>query len=376
MRVSRRAKELRDEGRDIVDFSAGQPDFPSPAGAVEAARQALAEGFTRYTVATGIPELRDAIAVHYTQLHGSPWTRPETIVTVGGKAALFLLFQILVDDGDEVVYPSPAWVSFQAQIRLAGGRPVPVATSAGDGFTVHADALIEAVTDATTAILINSPSNPTGGMIGGGDLRRLVEFAAERGIAVVSDETYERFVYDGGRHASCAELAREFPRTVVLVSSFSKTYAMTGWRLGYALGPEELIEKAGALQGQITSNPTSFAMRGAVAALADAEDDVRRMISEFERRRDDLVPRLEKLPGVSCRKPGGAFYVFPDVSRCYRDGCRGSVELAEYLLEAAGVAVVPGLAFGDDDHIRISFACSRAALDEGLSRMEQALQNL
>ncbi len=306
MRVARRAKELREEGRDIVDFSAGQPDFPSPAVAVESARSALAAGFTRYTVASGIPELRDALAARYHELYGAPWTRPETIVTVGGKAALYMLFQILVDDGDEVVYPSPAWVSFQAQIRLAGGCPVPVTTSAGDGFTVHADALIDAVTDATSVILINSPSNPTGGMIGAGDLRRLVELAAERGVVVVSDETYERFVYDGGRHASVAELAREFPHTVVLVSSFSKTYAMTGWRLGYALGPQELIAKAGALQGQITSNPTSFAMRGAMTALAGAEDAVRVMIAEFERRRDDLVPRLDQLPGVSCRKPGGS----------------------------------------------------------------------
>jgi aspartate aminotransferase len=375
MKVSRLAQELRAAGRDILDFSAGEPDFPSPAVAVEAARRALAEGFTRYTAAAGTPELRDAVAARYGELYGAPWRRANALITIGAKAALFELFQVLLEEGDEVVYANPAWVSFLEQIRFAGARPVPVETAAGDGFTLRAELLVEAVTSATRAVLVNSPSNPTGGTIGEEDLRRVVEFAAERGLVVVSDETYERFVYDGRRHASVAALAREFPDTVALVGSFSKTYAMTGWRIGYALGPEELIGRAASLQSHMTSNPTSFAMRGALAALAGAEPDVRRMIAAFEARRDAVMARLGSIPGVRCVKPAGSFYVFPDVSELYGDGRRGSVELAEYLLESAGVALVPGLAFGNDNHVRISFACSRESLDAGMARIEEALRS-
>ena len=285
MKVSRRALELRAQGRDIADLSAGEPDFPSPAAAVEAARRALSEGFTRYTAAAGIPDLRDALAKRYHDLHGAPWQRPNALVTVGAKTALFELFQVLIGDGDELVYPSPAWVSFAEQVRLAGGRPVTVPTSPDDGFTIRAEPLLEAVNENTRAILVNSPSNPTGGTITAGELRRLVEAAAQGGFVVVADETYERFVYDGGESASVAALATEFPETVVLISSFSKTYAMTGWRVGYLLGSEAVVAKVAAVQSHVTSNPTSFAMRGALTALEEGEDDVRRMIEEFAWRR-------------------------------------------------------------------------------------------
>ena len=374
MKVARLAQELKAAGRDVLDLSAGEPDFPSPKVAVEAARQALDEGFTRYTAASGTPELRDAIAERYHELYGAPWSRPNALITIGAKAALFELFQVLLDDGDEVIYTNPAWVSFVEQIRFAGGRAVAVETSAGDGFTLHGDSILEAFSNHTRAILINSPSNPTGGMISEADLRRVVEHAAERGAVVVADETYEHFVYDGARHASCAALAREYPHSIALVGSFSKTYAMTGWRVGYALGCEELIAKAGQLQSHMTSNPTSFAMHGALAALQGAGDDVRRMIAEFESRRDTLVERLADIPGVRCRKPAGAFFVFPEVSECFRHSRQGSVELASYLLEDAGVALVPGLAFGSDDHLRLSFTRPRAVLDEAVTRLEQALR--
>jgi aspartate aminotransferase len=372
MRVARRAKELKAEGHEIIDWGAGEPDFPSPSVAVEAARQALADGFTRYTVAAGIPDLRDALAAHYHRLHGAPWQRPNTLVTVGAKAALFEIFQILVDDGDEVVYPTPAWSSFPDQMRLAGGVPVPAAASMDDAFAIRADAVLGAFTDKTRVVLLNSPSNPTGGMVSAADLRRIVEAAAERDIAVMCDETYERFVYDG-EHASCGSLAGEFPDTVVLISSFSKTWAMTGWRVGYVLGPAALIDKAAALQGHMTSNATSFAMRGALAALEGAEDDVRRMIAEFRWRRDVIVERLAALPGVRCPTPRGAFYAFPHVADCFRNGRRGSLELAEYLLEEAGIALVPGIGFGNDEHVRISFTCARETLETGLERLAAAL---
>ena len=372
VRVSDKAGELRAAGHQIIDWSAGQPDFPSPSVAVEGARRALAEGFTRYTAAAGIPDLRQALADHYGERHGAPWELANVLVTVGAKAALFELVMTLIDDGDRVVIPSPCWVSFPEQVRFAGGEPILVPLSAEDGFAIRAQPMIDAMDDSTRMVLINSPSNPTGGIVSAPDMRRIVEHCAERGVVVLSDETYERFLYDGAEHASAGVLAAEFPDTVVVVSSFSKTYAMTGWRVGFALAPADLIRKAGAVQGHATSNATSFAMRGALAALEGADADVERMLAAFARRRDLVVGGLESLRGVTCRAPSGAFYAFPHVAAHYRDG-QGSLELAERLLDDAGVAVVPGVAFGADEHIRISFACSDAELEEGLERLAQAL---
>ncbi|MEM7586570.1 MAG: pyridoxal phosphate-dependent aminotransferase [Acidobacteriota bacterium] len=375
MRVSRKAQELRAAGREIIDWSAGQPDFPSPQVAVDAASQALVEGFTRYTAAAGTPDLRQALADHYARLHGAAWAAENVIVTVGAKAALFELILALVDEGDRVVIPSPCWVSFPEQVRFAGGEPILVPLSPADGFSIRADAVLEAIDDRTRMVLINSPSNPTGGIVEADELRRIVEHCAARGIMVLSDETYERFLFDGREHASAGNLAAEFPETLIYVCSFSKTYAMTGWRIGYAIASAELIKKVGNVQSHATSNPTSFAMRGALAALTGAEDDVQQMIAAFESRRDFLVKGLERLPGVTCTKPPGAFYAFPNVASCFRPGCSDSLELAEHLLEAAGVAVVPGIAFGAGDHIRISFACSETELEKGLERVEAALRS-
>ena len=373
MRVTRKAAELRAAGREIIDWSAGQPDFRSPAVAVEATHRALDEGFTRYTAAAGIPDLRRALAAHYGRRHGVGWALDNVLVTVGGKAALFELMMSLIDEGDSAVVPSPCWVSFPEQIRFAGGRPILVPTSAEDGFAIRAQPVLDAIDDTTRLVLLNSPCNPTGGIVAAEDLRRIVEHCAARGIVVLSDETYERFIFGGLEHASAGALAEEFPGTVVVVGSFSKTYAMTGWRIGFALADAALIRKIAAVQSHATSNATSFAMRGALAALQGAEADVQAMLAAFERRRDFLVCGLERLPGVRCVTPPGAFYAFPDVAGCYREGRRGSLEMAEYLLEAAGVAIVPGIAFGADDHIRISFACSRKDLESGLERLAAAL---
>ena len=368
VRVAGKAAELRAAGHEIIDWSAGQPDFASPGVAVEGARRALAEGFTRYTAAAGTPDLRQALADHYGELHGAPWHPDNVLVAVGAKAALFELTMTLIDDGDSVVMPSPCWVSFPEQVRFAGGEPILVPLSPEDGFAIRAEPLLDAIQDSTRMVLINSPSNPTGGIVSAADLRRIVEHCAERGIVVLSDETYERFLYDGAEHASAGALAAEFPETVVVVSSFSKTYAMTGWRVGFALASSALIRKAAALQGHVTSNVTSFAMRGALAALRGAEPDVERMLAAFTRRRDVVVRCLERLPGVACRAPAGAFYAFPHVAAHYSEG-QDSVDLAARLLEDARVAVVPGVAFGADEHIRISFACSDAELEEGLGRL-------
>jgi aspartate aminotransferase len=372
LRVTRRAAELRARGVSVVDLGAGEPDFPSPAVAVEAARRALAEGFTRYTPGSGLPALREALAESCRARYGAPWQASQSIITVGGKAALFQLALALFEEGQEVVLPSPCWVSFPEQIQFAGARPVMVPTSGEDGFRIHAGPLLEAVTERTRAILLNSPCNPTGGIVGADDLRRIVAFAAERGLLVISDETYERFVY-GGRHASAASLAAEFPETVVVVGSFSKTYAMTGWRIGYLFGPLEVVKAVENIQSHATSNPTSFAMVGALEALRHAEPEVEVMVAEYRARREMLVPLLNGIPGFRCRPPDGAFYAFPDVSACFRPGREDSVALAEFLLEEVGVAVVPGAAFGAGNHIRLSFACSRAALREGLERIAAAL---
>ena len=373
LKVARRAKELQAAGRDILDLGAGEPDFDSPAVAVAAARQALADGFTRYTDNNGIPELRRAIADRYRELYGAPWTAAETLITVGGKAALFEVALALFEAGQEVVLPYPCWVTFPEQIRFAGAEPVAVRTCWNDGFRIAAEPIVAALGPRTRAVVVNSPCNPTGGVLAAPELRRIAAACAERGALLVYDETYERFLYDGARHASAAALAAEFPETIVVVGSFSKTYAMTGWRIGYALGPRPIIAAAAAIQSHATSNATSFAMVGALAALQGAEADVERMVAEYQERRDFLIPRLNELPGFRCRPPAGAYYAFPEVSGCYRDGRRGSQALAEFLLEEAGVAVVPGIAFGEDDHLRLSFACSRDTLGRALERMAGAL---
>lgn len=371
--VARRAKELQAAGADILDLGAGEPDFPSPPVAVEAARAALADGFTKYTENAGLPELRRALAERFRARHGTPWSASDVLITVGGKAALFEVGQALYEEGSEVVIPSPSWVSFEEQARFMGAVPVPVPLCADDGFRVHAGPVLERLSARTSAVVLNSPSNPTGGVVSAGDLREIVAACAQRGVPVVFDETYERFVYDGAVHASAAALAAEYPETVIVIGSFSKTYAMTGWRVGYALGPRRVLAAAASIQSHMTSNATSFAMVGALAALEGAEPEVAAMIAEYQARRDLLIPGLNALPGFRCRPPAGAFYAFPDVSGCFRPGRQGSVALCEFLLEKAGVAVVPGLAFGDDRFLRISFACSRATLAQALDRIAGAL---
>jgi len=373
LRVTRRALELKRQGVPVIDFGAGEPDFASPAVAVEAAREALAAGFTKYTANNGIPELREALAERYRRDFGAPWDAADTLVTVGGKGALFEAALALFEAGTEVVLHSPAWVSFVEQIRFAGATPVAVPTDGADGFAIRAEPLVAALGPRTRAVILNSPCNPTGGVIEPAERRQLVEACAERGIVVLSDETYERFVYDGFEPGSAAALAAEFPDTVAVVGSFSKTYAMTGWRLGYLLGPRPLVDAAACIQSHATSNATSFAMKGAVAALAGAEDEVAAMIAEYAARRDLLVERLRRLPGVRCAAPRGAFYAFPDVSARLDGDLSTPTDLAERLLEEEAVAVVAGEAFGSDRHVRLSFACSRAALAEGMDRIERFL---
>ena len=372
LRLSRRVAELRAGGADLVDLGAGEPDFDSPQVAVEAACRALRDGKTRYTEVGGLPSLRGALAERYRVLD-APWGATDGLITVGAKAALFEVAVALFEPGDEVVIPSPCWVSLPDQARLAGAEPVLVPAHASDGFAIHADPLLAALGPRTRAVIVNSPCNPTGGLLAASELARLVEECACRGVVVISDETYDRFVWDGNTHASIAALAREYPQTVVLVGSLSKTYAMTGWRLGYLFAPKEILGAVRTVQSHATSNVTTFAMYGALAALEHGEAEVRERLVEYQARRDLLASGLRALPGVELVPPAGTFYTFPDCSGCYGDGLAGSTALAEYLLESAGVVAVPGEAFGDDRHLRVSFAASRAAITEGLTRLRTAL---
>jgi aspartate aminotransferase len=371
MRVARRAADLRAEGRTIFDFGAGEPDFASPCVAVEAARRALAEGFTKYTHLAGIPDLRAALSARFREQYGAPWEpTSQVLITVGAKAALFELALALFEKGDEVVVPTPCWVSFVDQVRLAEAEAVLVPSQEEDGFALRAEPLLAALRPATRAVILNSPCNPTGGIISRADLERLVAGCAARGILLIADETYERFLYDGAQPASAAAHAAAYPETVVLVGSFSKTYAMTGWRLGYVLGPAAVIGAAAAVQSHATSNATSFAMVGALAALRGGADYVVEMIAEYEQRRNMMVEGLNALAGVRCQRPRGAFYAFPNVEGCLQPG-EDSTAFAQRLLEATSVVVVPGAAFGSDRHVRFSFACSRQTIVQGLERLAE-----
>ncbi len=373
VKVARLALELRASGVDVMDLGVGEPDFPSPRASIQATQQALEQGYTKYTEAAGLKELRQAVAGCLARRYSAPWSAAEGIITVGAKMALANLAMALVGEGDEVVLSSPSWVSFGAQVRLAGATPRYVPTSADEGFRIQAEPILAAFGERTRAVLINSPANPTGGVIGGEDLARLAAACAERGIYLISDETYDRFVYPGVEFASASSLAARYPETIILVGSLSKTYAMTGWRLGYAFGPPEVVRALSTLQSHSTSNPTSFAMRGALAAIESGEEEVAAMIAEYEARRELVAAALESLPGFRCLPPAGAFYVFPHVAACYRAGRENSTAFAEFLLREAAVAVVPGAAFGADEHIRMSFACSRATLETAIERIRRAL---
>ncbi len=343
--------------------------------AVEAARRALAEGRTKYTVLEGTAELRQLLAKRHRTL-GAPWQASSVLVTVGAKAALYQLAQAFLSPGDEAVLPTPAWVSLAAQVRLAGARAVGVPMAPEDGFAIRAQPLLDAMTERTRAVIVNTPCNPTGAVASILELERLAAACARRGALLISDETYERFVYDGRRHASVASLACRYPDTVVLVGSFSKTYAMTGWRVGYLLGSTDVVAAAAAVQSHVTSNATSFAMAGAEAVLEHEPPEAAALVAACARRRDLVLRELGRVPGLSCPAPAGAFYAFPDVRTFLGETCPDSASLCRLLLDEALVAATPGSAFGREGFIRLSFACSDEVLSEGLERLVAFLARL
>jgi aspartate aminotransferase len=376
MAVVSEAERLRAGGADLVDFGAGEPHFFTPQHIKDAAIAAIQANFTRYTPVGGTAELRDAIAYRHAADFGSGYKREECIAATGGKQALFNAFQVLVDHGDEVIIPVPYWVSFKDMVCYSGGVPVFVPTDEQKGFALTADMVERAITARTKVILLNSPSNPAGSVIKPEDLTAIVRLAAQRNIFVISDECYVYLDYTGHRF-SLGSLTAEKER-MLIVGSLSKTYSMTGWRLGIAMGPKWLIGAMQKLQSQSTSNPTSVVQKAAIAALTGPQECVREMQAEYIRLRDHVVAGLRSIPGVQCVLPQGAFYAYPNISSFLKgkDGQRTAADIAGGLLREAGVVVVPGEAFGTAEHLRVSYATSIAELDKGIERMRKFFEKL
>lgn len=373
-----RAKALRAQGVDVISFSAGEPDFDTPEWVKEAAIRAIREGFTKYTPATGILELKEAISEKLLRENGLHYGPDQILVTCGAKHALYHIAQALLEPGDEVIVPVPYWTSYPDQIRIAGGVPVFVPTREEEGFLLRPETLEAAITPRTRALILNTPGNPTGAAYPEALLRRLAAVAVQHDLVVIADEVYERICYDGFPHVSIATLGEEIYEHTLVVNGLSKAYAMTGWRIGYVAGPQPIIEAMGRLQSQSTSNPNSIAQRAAVAALRGGTSFREMMVAHFDQRRRYVVDRLNRMEGVSCLLPQGAFYVFPRVSGLLGRRYQGrridtTAEMAEFLLEVARVAVVPGEAFGAPGYLRLSYATSMELLEKGLDRMEAVL---
>jgi aspartate aminotransferase len=364
--ITAKARQLRAEGRDICSLSAGEPDFDTPAFIRQAAIEALESGHTRYGPAAGEPALREAIATKHSQENGVPTRAAQVLITNGGKQALFNLFQVLLNPGDEVLIPSPYWLSYPDMVQLAGGRPVLLPSDAANGFRLDPDALAAAIGPATRLLVLNSPSNPTGMVLSHQDLEAIAAVVRRHPhLAVVCDEIYEYLLAPGLQHHSFAAVAPDLAERVFIVNGFAKGWAMTGWRLGWLMGPEAVVAAATALQSQSTSNVCSFAQFGALAAIRGSRDCVSAMAARFNARRTLLSEGLLALPGIRLLPPQGAFYAFPDVSAWGLD----SISLCERLLDREGLAVVPGIAFGDDRCIRLSCAASSQSLRDGLARL-------
>ncbi len=372
MKVAADADRLRREGVDVVDFGAGEPDFPTPDNIKKAAIAALDANFTKYTPTGGTVELKQAICARHREDYGTDYAPSECIASVGGKHAIFNLMQILIGEGDEVIIPVPYWVTYKDVVNFAGGKCVFVETDEEQGFTFTAESIAPHITSKTKLLIINSPSNPSGAVLSREEFERIYHLAAKRGVRLMTDECYCRFLYDS-EPFSIASLpgAKD---NVVVAGSLSKTYAMTGWRIGFSLAPKPLIDAMMKLQSHTTSNPTSIAQKGAIEALRGPQESIGVMLAEYRRRRDFVVQRLRAIPGVKIAEPRGAFYAYPNVSAGFRNGISSAMQFSEKLLSEAHVAVVPGEAFGTNEHVRISYATSMKELERGLDRIDQFIR--
>jgi aspartate aminotransferase len=368
MAITAEAAKLRAGGAKLVDFGAGEPHFATPKHIKDAAIAAIDANFTRYTMVNGIPEVRKAIVERHAADFGSNYKPEEAIFTTGGKLALFEAIQALVDHGDEVVLPVPYWVSFKDIIQYAGGTPVFLETEEADNFRVTARAIEALLTPRTKAIILNTPSNPSGAVVDASDLEQIVRLANSRGIWLLLDECYAYLQYEGARISGGS--FTDCKDTTVVLGSLSKTYAMTGWRAGYALAPKALISAMGKLQSQSTSSPAAFVQKAAIAALSGPQECVTTMREDYRKLRDQILAGLATIPGVTCTRPQGAFYVYPNVSKYLGKGIANTTELARRLLHEANVVVVPGQAFGTSEHIRLSYAVTHEDVDEGVRRMQ------
>jgi len=376
LEVAARARALRQQGVDIVSFTAGEPDFDTPQHICEAARTAIEQGKTKYLPAAGLPELKQAVAREAGVFRGVDIDPARVVISVGAKHALFNFFMALLDPGDEVLIPAPYWVSYPDQVRIAGGVPVFVTTNPGSDWSLKAQELEKKITPDTRAIVINSPSNPTGALYAQSDLIEVLDVCRKHDLWVVADEIYSKLVYDGLEYTSVLSLAPDMSERIVIVDGTSKTFAMTGWRIGWAIAPEEMASAMARIQGQSTSNATSIAQYATLAAFTHSMDFLDDWRKAFSARRDAIVAGLNSIDGVSCSTPKGAFYAFPDFSRhTGKGGFRDDVDLAKFLINEAKVAVVPGSPFGAPGFLRLTYSVSKEEIEKGLDRISRALVN-
>jgi aspartate aminotransferase len=372
LEITAKAKKMREDGIDVCSFTAGEPDFDTPDHIKSAAKLALDQGKTRYGPAAGEMPLRQAIAKKLQQHNGLDYTAQNVIVTNGGKHSLFNLMLALIETGDEVIIPAPYWLSYPEMVKLAEGTPVIVSTTAANDYKITPDQLRQAITPRTKLFILNSPSNPTGSVYTPDEIRALAEVVVEKDILVVSDEIYERLLYDGIEHLSIGAVNEETFKRTIISNGFAKSYSMTGWRVGYLAGPLELIKATSIIQGHSTSNVCTFAQYGAIAALESSQECVETMLKAFTERRKVIVEGIRAIPKLSCSNPMGAFYVFVDISQTGMT----SLQFSDAILEQQEVAVIPGIAFGADDCIRLSYATSMETIKKGLDRLEKFVSSL
>ncbi len=379
--ITAKANQMKADGIDVQGFAAGEPDFDTPEHIKQAAVDALAKGFTKYTPSAGIPALKKAISDKFQHDNELTYGPNNIIVSCGGKHSLYNIFQALCNPGDEAIIPAPYWVSYPEQAKLAGAKPVIIPTTDRTGFAPTIEQIRAAVTKNTRLFILNSPSNPTGAMWPRETIDALADLAVEHDFYVVSDEIYEKLVYDGNEPVSIAALGPEIKKRTITVNGVSKTYSMTGWRIGYAAAEAEIVSAMGRLQDSMTSNPTSIAQYAALAAITGPQDFLNDWVAEFDRRRQELVMGLNAIPGISCTTPGGAFYVFPNVSgligKRFGDRTIGNADdFADYLLQDAQVAVVPGSGFGAPEYMRLSYATGMETIQRGIERIADAVRSL
>jgi len=379
--ITAKANALKAEGRDVIGFGAGEPDFDTPANIKQAAIKAIEDGFTKYTPVGGTDELKDAIINKLKIDNSLVYKRSQIVVSCGAKHSLYNLAQALFEPGDEVIIPAPYWVSYPDIVILAGGKPVILNTLEKDGFKIKPDKLKSAITNNTRALIINGPSNPTGAVYSPEELKAIASVLIDENILIITDDIYEKILYTKYPFANITSVESKLKDRTIVVNGVSKAYAMTGWRIGYAAGPEEIIAAVSKIQSQNTSNPTSISQKASVEALNGDQSVVSMMVGEFRKRRDVIVAALNDIPNVKCLLPEGAFYVFPNVSGVYGRSYKGkkitgSTQLIDYLLDEANVAAVPGAAFGSDDHIRLSYATSLKNIEEGMKRIKNAIARL